>query len=124
MTKCAIICGLVFAFGCGKGGMDGKLDDLAKIRDKMCQCADKKCADDTRDEFVAWKKGNKKDDRSSKDQDERFQSIKKEMMDCRHKLAGAGDDSGGGTGGGHGHEGMGSGSADGSAPAAGSGSGS
>ncbi len=126
MTKCAIICGLVFAFGCGsKGGMDGKLDDLSKIKDKMCQCPDKKCADDTRDEYVAWKKGNK-GDKPSKDQDDRFQSIKKEMMDCRHKLVGAGDDSGGGTGGGTGHGGEmgGSGSAPAPAPAAGSGSGS
>ena len=116
MTKLAMICGLVFAFGCGKGGLDGKLDDLDKIKATMCACPDKKCADDTRDEYVAWKKSNKKDEKPSKEQDERFQSIKKEMMDCRHKLSGAGDDSGGGTGGGTGHGG--------SAPATGSGSGS
>ena len=121
MSKLAMLCGLVFAFGCGKGGLDGKLDDLSKIKDKMCACTDKKCADDTRDEYVAWKKGNK-GDKPSKEQDERFQSIKKEMMDCRHKVAGGGDDSGGGTGGGTGGGPAGSNAIP--APATGSGSGS
>jgi hypothetical protein len=119
---------LMFAFllmGCGSkssGGMDGKLDELSGIKDKMCACTDKTCADSVRDEFVTWKKGNNGgDNKPTKDQDDRFKQLRAGMMECRHKVAGAGDDSGGGTGGGHGHDSMaGSGSAP--APAAGSGS--
>ena len=120
MTKLAMICGLVFAVGCGsKGGVDGKLDELSKIKDKMCACTDKKCADDTRDEYVAWKQSNK-GEKPNKEQDERYQQIRSGMMACRHKLVGGGDDSGGGTGGGNGGGSGGTGS--GAAPAAGSGS--
>lgn len=111
-----MFCGLVFAFGCGSKGIDGKLDELSTIKDKMCACTDKKCADDTRDEYVKWKKSNK-GEKPNKEQDERYQQIRSGMMACRHKLVGGGDDSGGGTGGGNG-----GGSGEGSAPAPGSGS--
>ena len=119
MSKLAMICGLVFAFGCGSKGIDAKLDELAGIRDKMCACTDKKCADEQHEAYIAWKKGNKKEEKPGKEAMERFGKIREELQTCRHKIAGggggAGDESGGGTG-------NGSGSAP--APAAGSGSGS
>jgi ethanolamine ammonia-lyase small subunit len=40
-----IIAGLVFAASCGKGGLDGKLEELSKIKDEACACKDKACAD-------------------------------------------------------------------------------
>lgn len=113
MTKLAMLCGLVFAFGCGKGGIDGKLDDLASIRDKMCACTDKACTETQHEAYIAWKKGNKKDEKPGKEAMERFEKIRTELQDCRRKFA-KGDDGGGG--------GTGSGSAP--APAMGSGSGS
>ena len=115
MQKFAVVCGLVFALGCGKGGIDGKLDELASIKDKMCACTDKKCADEQHDAYIAWKKGNKKDEKPGKEAMERFEQLRAGMNACRHKLdgggmgGGGGDESGGGTGGG------GSGSATGSA---------
>jgi hypothetical protein len=118
--------GLLLAVGCGSKGMDGKLDELQSISDKLCKCTDKKCAEDAHDEYITWKKGNKKEDKPSKEQDARYQSIKSQMSECRHKMGGGGgggDDSGGGTGGGNGGGGSGSAAAP-AAPAAGSGSGS
>lgn len=88
MTKHLVI-GLLFAMGC-KGGLDGKLDDLDKIKDEMCACKDKKCTDDVHEKYIAWKKGNSKDDKPSKDQDERYHKIREGLMDCRHKIGDAG----------------------------------
>lgn len=81
-----IIAGLVFAVGCGKGGIDGKLDELGKIRDAMCACKDKACTDAQHEKYIAWKKGNSKDDKPSEDQMKKFETIRKELQDCRHKI--------------------------------------
>jgi len=87
-----IIAGLVFAaalpgIGCGKGGLDGKLDELAKIKDEVCACKDKACADAAHEKYVAWKKGNSKDDKPSEDQMKKFETLRTELNDCRHKLS-------------------------------------
>jgi hypothetical protein len=81
-----IVASLVFAFGCGKGGLDGKLDELGKVRDAMCACKDKACADAEHEKYIAWKKGNSKDDKPSEDQMKKFETIRKELQDCRRKL--------------------------------------
>ena len=81
-----IIASLVFAFGCGKGGLDGKLDELGKIRDAMCACKDKACADAQHEKYVAWKKGNSKDDKPSEDQMKKYETIRHELQDCRHTV--------------------------------------
>ena len=90
MKKLAMICGVVFAFGCGKGGLDGKLDDLSSIKDKMCACPDKACADTQHEAYISWKKGNSKEDKPSKDQDERYHQLREAMNVCRHKFEGGG----------------------------------
>jgi hypothetical protein len=90
-----IVASLVFAFGCGKGGLDGKLDELGKIRDAMCACKDKACADAEHDKYIAWKKGNNKDDKPSEDQMKKFETIRHELQDCRHKVEGPTDTGGG-----------------------------
>lgn len=82
-----IIAGLVFAAGCGKGGLDGKLDELAKIKDEVCACKDKACADAAHDKYIAWKKGNSKDDKPSEEQMKKFETLRTELNDCRHKLS-------------------------------------
>jgi hypothetical protein len=91
-----IVVGLGLAVGgCGKGGIDGKLDELGKIRDAMCACKDKACTDAQHDKYVAWKKGNSKDDKPSEDQMKKFETIRHELQDCRHKVDSP--DLGGGT---------------------------
>jgi hypothetical protein len=87
MRKITILASLVLAFtACGKGGLDAKLDELGKIRDAMCACKDKACADEQHEKYIAWKKGNSKDDKPSDDQMKKFETIRHELMDCRHKL--------------------------------------
>jgi hypothetical protein len=86
MKHLIIVASIVFAAGCGKGGLDGKLDELGKIRDAACACKDKACADEQHEKYIAWKKGNSKDDKPSDDQMKKFEAIRKEMNDCRHKL--------------------------------------
>jgi hypothetical protein len=90
MKKLLIAASLMFAFGCGKKGIDAKLDELAKIKDAMCKCTDKACADAQHEAYIAWKKGNKDEAKPDKDQMEKYETIRKDMMDCRHKLDGAG----------------------------------
>jgi hypothetical protein len=86
MKNLIIAAGLVFAAACGKGGLDAKLDELGKIRDATCACKDKACADEQHEKYTAWKKGNSKDDKPSDDQMKKFEAIRKEMNDCRHKF--------------------------------------
>jgi hypothetical protein len=88
MKHLLIVASFVFAAGCGKGGLDGKLDELGKIKDAMCACKDKACADEQHEKYTAWKKGNSKDDKPSDEQMKKFEAIRKDMNDCRHKLEG------------------------------------
>ncbi|MEO6775917.1 MAG: hypothetical protein ABI467_23350 [Kofleriaceae bacterium] len=73
--------------GCGKSGLDGKLDELAKIKDETCACKDKACADAAHDKYIAWKKGNSKEDKPNDTQMKKFQSLRTEISDCRSKLS-------------------------------------
>jgi hypothetical protein len=83
------ICALTF--GCGKGGgIDGKLDELAGIKDKMCACPDKACADAQHEAYISWKKGNDKDTKLSDDQKKKFGELRGALQDCRHKFDAAG----------------------------------
>ena len=83
-----IVATLVFsAVGCGKGGLDAKIDNLGKIRDAMCACKDKTCTDAQQEKYIAWKKGNKKDEKPNESQMKKFEGFRKELQDCRHKIA-------------------------------------
>jgi len=87
MKHLLIVAGCLFAFaGCGKKGIDGKLDELAKIRDAMCACKDQSCADKQHDAYIAWKRGNSKDDKPSDEQMKKFREIRDALQECRHKL--------------------------------------
>jgi len=82
-----IIASLALAVGCGKGGLDGKLDELSKIKDEVCACKDKACADAAHDKYIAWKKGNNKDDKPSDDQMKKFSELRDQLNECRHKMS-------------------------------------
>ena len=74
--------------GCGKGGgLDGKLDELAKIKDEGCACKDKACVDAAHDKYRAWNKGMSKDDKPSDEQMKRFEALRSALNDCRRKLS-------------------------------------
>ncbi|HPH65019.1 MAG TPA: hypothetical protein PLF40_04715 [Kofleriaceae bacterium] len=92
MRNFFILAALVFSTtACGKSGVDGKLDELAKIKDTMCACKDKTCTDATQEKYVAWKKGNSKDDKPNEEQMKKFEGIRKELQDCRRKVADGAD---------------------------------
>lgn len=82
-----IIVALSLAVGCGKGGLDGKLDELSKIKDETCACKDKACADAAHDKYIAWKKGNSKEDKPSDDQMKKFSALREQLNECRHKIS-------------------------------------
>ncbi len=83
-----IIVSLALAVGCGKGGLDGKLDELSKIKDEVCACKDKACADAAHDKYIAWKKGNNsKDVKPTDDQMKKFSELREQLNECRHKLS-------------------------------------
>jgi len=82
-----IIVASLLALGCGKGGLDGKLDELSKIKDEVCACKDKACADTAHDKYIAWKKGNNKDDKPSDDQMKKFSELRDQLNECRHKIS-------------------------------------
>ncbi|MDB4954334.1 MAG: hypothetical protein JWO36_1903 [Myxococcales bacterium] len=88
MKKLMVVASLVFAFGCGKKGMDGKLDELAGIKDKMCECKDKACTEKVHEDYITWKKGNSKDEKPNKDQMDKFEQLRAGMNLCRHKVEG------------------------------------
>lgn len=88
MKKLMLVASLVFAFGCGKKGLDGKLDQLSGIKDKMCECKDKTCTEKVHEEYIAWKKGNSKDEKPNKDQMDKFEQLRAGMNLCRHKVEG------------------------------------
>jgi hypothetical protein len=90
MKKLILCATFLFATAC-KGGLDAKLDDLGKIRDAMCACKDKACADEQHDKYIAWKKSNSKDDKPSESQMKKYEDIRKELQECRRKQAESGD---------------------------------
>ena len=83
-----LLASLIVLAACSKGGIEGKLDEAAKLRDRMCACSDADCAKSVHEDYITWKKGNKKssDDKPSEDQMKRWSSIHDEMMTCKHKL--------------------------------------
>jgi hypothetical protein len=88
MTKLLVVASLVFAFGCGKKGIDAKLDELGGIKDRMCECKDKTCTEKVQEDYITWKKGNSKDEKPTQDQKDKFEQLRAGMNLCRHKVEG------------------------------------
>jgi len=82
-----VVASLVCAFACRGASLDDKLDRLDKIKDALCACRDKACADKQDQAYVAWKKGNSKtdQDRASPAQQKRFTATRDEMRKCAAK---------------------------------------
>ncbi|MFT3692319.1 MAG: lipoprotein [Kofleriaceae bacterium] len=88
MQKLMVIAIALGLAACGKkGGLDGKLDELQKIKDEVCACKDKACADAAHDKYTAWKKNNSKEDKPSDDQMKKFSELRDQLNECRHKLS-------------------------------------
>jgi hypothetical protein len=86
MTKYILVAVLGLVAGCSKGGLDGKLDELSGIKEKMCACPDKACADAQHEAYIGWKKGNSKEDKPNEDQQKKFEALRTALQDCRHKF--------------------------------------
>ncbi len=87
MRNLLIVATLVFSVvGCGKSGVDAKIDDLAKLRDAMCACKDEACTEAQQDKYLAWKKGNNKDEKPNESQMKKFEGIRKELQTCRRTI--------------------------------------
>ncbi len=84
---------LVLGLGCGKGGndLDGRITELAKIRDEVCACKDKACADAAHDKYVKLKGENSKDDKPTAEQMDRYDKARGELQECWHTQNGTAD---------------------------------
>ncbi|HUS64488.1 MAG TPA: hypothetical protein VMZ28_08095 [Kofleriaceae bacterium] len=78
------------ACGKGGGGDAGKLiSDYGALKDKLCKCADKACADGVAKEteaFMAKSMETMEKTKPTKEQDEQFDKIEDEMEACAKKF--------------------------------------
>jgi hypothetical protein len=76
--------------GCGKKDpFDAALDEIGTIKDKMCACKDKDCAEKVDKEFEAWRDGLKDkigDSKPNADQDKKGEDIRAAMRKCQESL--------------------------------------
>ena len=92
MKTLLTVAGLFFVVACGKGGGGdaGKLiSDYGALKDKLCKCADKACADGVAKEteaFMAKSMETMEKTKPTKEQDEQFDKIEDEMEACAKKF--------------------------------------
>ncbi len=91
MRNIILVAGLSLALAaCGKSKWDKALSAMEDAKDKVCKCADKKCAEDAQKELFEklepMMKDSDKDDKPPKDVDEKGDKLMKEMQDCEKKL--------------------------------------
>jgi hypothetical protein len=89
----------VLVAACSKGKVDQAISDLSELRDQMCKCTDKACADKIQTEFreIGKKYKDSEEDfkNASKDKQDEFDKIESAYRDCRKKARSSGK--GGGT---------------------------
>ncbi|MDB4963861.1 MAG: hypothetical protein JWP01_3860 [Myxococcales bacterium] len=94
MKHLLAIVGFVFVVGCGsKGGGDKIISDYTGLKDRMCKCADKACAEKVTADAVEWMgtmEKEMKNTKPTKEQDEKFDKIDDEMKACAKKLGAEG----------------------------------
>jgi hypothetical protein len=97
MRNLTIVAGLVLALtGCGKNKFDQAVSDMEGLKDKMCACTDKACADKVNDEYREWRKSmkekfKKEDDKdASEEQTKRAKAADAAFHECRSKLKDSG----------------------------------
>jgi len=91
MKKLFIVSALVFLGACGsKGGTADKyLADYTALKDKLCACADKTCADKVKAEADAHeKKGNELSKDDQKKIGEAFEKVEDQVNECARKHGG------------------------------------
>jgi predicted nuclease with TOPRIM domain len=83
MRNLVLVGVLVLLVSC-KSKADQAISDLSGLKDKMCACKDKACAEDVQKEFKEMGK-KYKDDKSdpSEEDKKKFESLFKEDQDCR-----------------------------------------
>ena len=119
---------LSFTGGCKKSGAGDAIAKMTELKDKMCACKDKACADQVTQEMSKWGADHKAGDtaKPSDDDQKKLAAVTQDMSACVTKLmtaAVAGSAAAAGSGSDAGSAAAGSGSAAGSAAmAAGSGS--
>jgi hypothetical protein len=85
------IAGFVFIAGCGsKNAGDKIISEFEGLKDRMCKCADKACADKVNEDTTKWMQklaeGSEKDAKPTKEQDEKFDKLGDELKACAKKL--------------------------------------
>lgn len=98
MRNFTIVAGLVLALtGCGKNKFDQAVSEMESLKDRMCACSDKACADKVSDDYKEWRKSmkekfTKEDDKNaSEEQTRRAKDADKAFHECRSKLKDSGD---------------------------------
>lgn len=94
MQKLGMVAVLVLAMaGCGKKDkLDQALSDFEGWKSKMCACKDAACAEKVHEDYKKWEGEMEKTmkdvdkDKVDKSKMEKFESIEREMKDCRRKL--------------------------------------
>jgi hypothetical protein len=79
--------GLLLAVGCGGGGGGGLEGEMSKFKDKMCACDNKECADKVHEDYNAWAKGAREEEKKlSKEEREKLKGMDREVKECRRKF--------------------------------------
>ncbi len=90
----AVVLAAVLVLGCrGSDKLDKALDEQRRLKDRMCACPDKACADAVDADYTAWRTRTREaagTDRPSESQDYKGRVIRDELDACRRtKRAGS-----------------------------------
>ena len=91
MKKLFIVSAFMFLAACGKKGGESAGDKIiteyGALKDKLCACADKECADKVKAESDALEeRAGKEIGKPTKDQEARFEKIEDEVNACAKKF--------------------------------------
>jgi hypothetical protein len=87
MTKWLVIAAVLVVAACKKDEVDASLAELATLRDKMCACKDRACADTVNDEVGAFmKRDRERFDRMPEDKKKQSLKLEDEQYQCWKNL--------------------------------------
>jgi hypothetical protein len=101
---------LVSFAGCKKKGSGDAMGKIVEMKDKMCKCTDKGCADKVNDEYTKWGQeqaknaSGKEAEKPNEEDAKKMTDAMKEYGDCMAKAMGAGGGGGGSAAGGGGDD--------------------
>jgi len=71
----------------GGGGGGGLESEMSKFKDKMCACDSKECADKVHEDYNAWAKGAREEEKKlPQDQRDKLKAMDHEVKACRRKF--------------------------------------